>query len=92
MFLRNYTFLITSRSFLTSCVYMVLPRKPSLVTPYLMTGAAHEGGSDKRCGWEGSGVPLDQPHELRVTVYDPLRGVPVAELEVTKSKEKERHG
>jgi len=25
-------------------------------------------------------------------VYDPLRGVPVAELEVIKSKEKSRHG
>jgi|OSPMetMinimDraft_2_1075162.scaffolds.fasta_scaffold30755_1 hypothetical protein len=31
------------------------------------------------------------PNELRVTVYDPLRGVPVAELEVIK-KEKLRHG
>jgi hypothetical protein len=27
-----------------------------------------------------------------VTVYDPLRGVPVVELEVTKSKEKLHHG
>jgi len=40
---------------------MVLQKQSSLVTPYLMTGAAHEGGSDKGCGWEGSGVPLDQP-------------------------------
>jgi len=39
---------------------MVLPRKLSLMNPYLMTGSAHEGGSDKS-GWEGSGVPLDQP-------------------------------
>jgi len=36
--------------------------------------------------------PSTSPNDLRVTVYDPLRGVPVAELEVTKSKEKERHG
>jgi len=36
--------------------------------------------------------PSTSPNELRVTVYDPLRGVPVAELEVIKSKEKERHG
>jgi hypothetical protein len=32
------------------------------------------------------------PNDLRVTVYDPLRGVPVAELEVIKSKERLRHG
>jgi len=56
-----------------------------------MTGPAHEGGSDKGCGWEGSGVPLDPPHELRVTVYDPLRGVPVAELEVRKSYATGKH-
>jgi len=36
------------------------------------------------------GVSLDQP--LWVTVYDPLRRVLVAELEVIKSKEKLRHG
>jgi hypothetical protein len=32
------------------------------------------------------------PKDLRVNVYDPLRGVPVVELEVIKSKEKLRHG
>jgi hypothetical protein len=32
------------------------------------------------------------PNELRVTVYDPLRGMPVAELEVIKSEEKLHHG
>jgi hypothetical protein len=32
------------------------------------------------------------PNELRVKVYDSLRGVPVVELEVIKSKEKLRHG
>ncbi|MEJ2781840.1 IS200/IS605 family accessory protein TnpB-related protein [Stygiolobus sp. CP850M] len=36
--------------------------------------------------------PSTSPNELRVTVYDPLRGVPVAELKVIKSKEKLRHG
>lgn len=36
--------------------------------------------------------PSTSPKDLRVTVYDPLRGVPVAELEVIKSKEKSRHG
>ena len=36
--------------------------------------------------------PSTSPNELRVTLYDPLRGVPVAELEVIKSKEKLRHG
>jgi len=36
--------------------------------------------------------PSTSPKDLRVTVYDPLRGVPVAELEVIKSKEKLRHG
>jgi len=57
-----------------------------------MTGAAHEGGGDK--GVDGRVVvfPSTSPNDLRVTVYDPLRGVPVAELKVTKSKEKERHG
>ncbi|MFP3234404.1 MAG: IS200/IS605 family accessory protein TnpB-related protein [Sulfolobaceae archaeon] len=36
--------------------------------------------------------PSTSPNELRVTVYDPLRGVPVAELKVIKSKDKLRHG
>ena len=44
----------------------------------------------KEGGWEGIGVSLDQP-QLRVTLYDPLRGVPVAELEVIKEG-KLRHG
>jgi hypothetical protein len=35
--------------------------------------------------------PSTGPNELRVTVYDPLRGVPVAELEVIKEG-KLRHG
>jgi len=36
--------------------------------------------------------PSTSPKDLRVTVCDPLRGVPVAELEVIKSKDKLRHG
>jgi hypothetical protein len=35
--------------------------------------------------------PSTSPNELRVTLYDPLRGVPVVELEVTKEG-KLRHG
>jgi putative transposase len=88
--------------------------------PYLMTGAAHEGGGIKvfkvYARYLESGevllerdsiaplnlakkvdgrvvvFPSTSSNELRVTVYDPLRGVPVAELEVIKSKEKSRHG
>ena len=48
-------------------------------------------GSDKLDG-RVVAFPSTSPNELRVTVYDPLRGVPVAELEVIKSKEKLRHG
>ena len=57
-----------------------------------MTGAAHEGGVIK--GVDGRVVVFfsTSPNELRVTVYGPLRGAPVAELEVRKSKEKLRHG
>jgi IS605 OrfB family transposase len=36
--------------------------------------------------------PSTSPNDLRVNVYDPLRGVPVAELKVIKSKDKLRHG
>jgi len=35
--------------------------------------------------------PSTSPSDLGVTVYDPLRGVPVAELEVVKEG-KLRHG
>ena len=34
--------------------------------------------------------PSTSPNELRVTLYDPLRGMPVAELEIKKGKL--RHG
>ncbi|EHP68859.1 hypothetical protein MetMK1DRAFT_00033060 [Metallosphaera yellowstonensis MK1] len=49
-------------------------------------------GSDKSVDGRVVVFPSTSPNELRVTVYDPLRGVPVAELEVIKSKEKLRHG
>jgi hypothetical protein len=35
--------------------------------------------------------PSTSPNELRVTVYDPLRGVPVAELKVRKSYATGKH-
>jgi len=54
-----------------------------------MTSTAYEGGGNK--GVDGRVVVFlsTSPNELRVTVHDPLRGVPVAELEV---KGKLRHG
>ncbi|MEJ2776067.1 hypothetical protein WIW90_07555 [Sulfolobaceae archaeon RB850M] len=36
--------------------------------------------------------PSTSPKDLRVNVYDPLRGVPVAELEVRKSYTTGKHG
>jgi hypothetical protein len=47
-----------------------------------MTGTAHEGGSDKSVDGRVVVLPSTSPKDLRVTVYDPLRGVPVAELKV----------
>jgi hypothetical protein len=52
-----------------------------------MTGTAHEGGSDKIVDGRVLVFPSTSPKDLRVNVYDPLRGVPVAELE-----DKLRHG
>jgi len=49
-------------------------------------------GSDKSVDGRVVAFPSTSPNDLRVTVYDPLRGVPVVELEVTKSKEKLHHG
>ncbi|MEJ2771997.1 hypothetical protein [Stygiolobus sp. CP8521M] len=49
-------------------------------------------GSNKSVDGRVVAFPSTSPNELRVTVYDPLRGVPVVELEVIKSKEKLRHG
>jgi len=70
---------------------MVLQKQLSLMTPYLMTSAAHEGGGDE--GVDGRVVvfPSTSPNDLRVTVYDPLRGVPVAELEVRRSYATGKH-
>jgi len=47
-------------------------------------------GSD-RSGWRVLKFPSTSPKDLRVTTYDPLGGVPVAELEVIKEG-KLRHG
>ena len=55
-----------------------------------MTGTAHEGGSD-RSGWRVLKFPSTGPKDLRVTTYDPLGEVPMAELEVIKEG-KLRHG
>ncbi|ADX84854.1 hypothetical protein [Saccharolobus islandicus] len=49
-------------------------------------------GNDKSVDGRVVVFPSTSPNDLRVTVYDPLGGVPVAELEVIKSKEKLRHG
>jgi len=49
-------------------------------------------GSDKSVDGRVVVFPSTSPNDLRVTVYDPLGGVPVAELEVIKSKDKLRHG
>ncbi|EHP70711.1 hypothetical protein MetMK1DRAFT_00012140 [Metallosphaera yellowstonensis MK1] len=49
-------------------------------------------GSDKGVDGRVAVFPSTSPNELRVTVYDPLRGAPVAELEAIKSKDKLRHG
>jgi len=48
-------------------------------------------GSDKIVDGRVLKFPSTSPNELRVTLYDPLRGVPVAELEVIKEG-KLRHG
>ncbi|ADX84366.1 conserved hypothetical protein [Sulfolobus islandicus REY15A] len=42
----------------------------------LMTGTAHEGGSDKSVDGRVVVFPSTSPNDLRVTVYDPLGGVP----------------
>ncbi|MFP3399529.1 hypothetical protein [Acidianus sp.] len=49
-------------------------------------------GSDKSVDGRVVVFPSTSPKDLRVNVYDPLRGVPVVELKVIKSKEKLRHG
>ncbi|WP_225968786.1 hypothetical protein [Saccharolobus islandicus] len=35
--------------------------------------------------------PSTSPNDLRVSLYNPLKGVPMAELEVIRSKHKLRH-
>ncbi|EHP69024.1 hypothetical protein MetMK1DRAFT_00017700 [Metallosphaera yellowstonensis MK1] len=48
-------------------------------------------GSDKGVDGRVLKFPSTSPNELRVTLYDPSRGVPVVELEVIKEG-KLRHG
>ena len=57
-----------------------------------MTGTAHEVSGVINTDGRVVVFPSTDPNELRVTVYDPSRGVPVAELEVIKIKDKLRHG
>jgi hypothetical protein len=59
--------------------------------PYLMTGTAHEGGSDKSVDGRVVVFPSTSSKDLRVTVYEPLRGVPVAEVKVRKSYSTGKH-
>nr|WP_029366707.1 hypothetical protein [Sulfolobus islandicus] len=59
---------------------------------HLMTGTAHEGESDKSVDGRVVVFSSTSPNDLRVSVYEPLGGVPVAELKVIKNKEKLRHG
>ncbi|ADX81649.1 IS200/IS605 family OrfB protein [Sulfolobus islandicus HVE10/4] len=47
-----------------------------LVISQVMTGTAHEGGSDKSVDGRVVVFPSTSPNDLRVTVYDPLGGVP----------------
>ncbi|QXJ28480.1 hypothetical protein J5U23_01349 [Saccharolobus shibatae B12] len=57
----------------------------------LMMGFAHEVLGVISVDGRIMVFPSTSPNELRVTVYDPLRRVPV-ELEVIKSKRELRHG
>ncbi|AEE93346.1 hypothetical protein Ahos_0458 [Acidianus hospitalis W1] len=57
--------------------------------PYLMT--AHEGRSDKSVDGRVVVFPSTNPKDLRVNMYDPLRGVPVAELKVRISYATGKH-
>jgi hypothetical protein len=47
-------------------------------------------GSEKRDG-RVVAFPSTSPNDLRVNVYDPLRGVPVVELKVRKSYATGKH-
>jgi hypothetical protein len=56
-----------------------------------MTGTAHEVWGVIKVDGRVVAFPSTSPNELRVTVYDPLRGVPVVELEVIKSYATGKH-
>ena len=49
-----------------------------------MTGTAHEVWGVIKLDGRVVAFPSTSPNDLRVTVYDPSAGVPVAELEVVK--------
>ncbi|SAI84638.1 partial transposase [Saccharolobus solfataricus] len=63
-----------------------------MMNSILMTGYAHEVLGATNTDGRVVVFPSTSPNELRVSVYEPSRGVPVAELEVVKSKQKLRHG
>jgi HSP20 family protein len=48
-------------------------------------------GSDKSVDGRVVVFPSTSPNDLRVNVYDPLRGVPVVELKVRKSYATGKH-
>jgi len=56
----------------------------------LMTGTTHDDGWEKLDG-RVLKFPSTSPNDLRVTLYEPSAGVPMAELEVIKEG-KLRHG
>ncbi|MEM3823225.1 MAG: hypothetical protein QW436_12955, partial [Saccharolobus sp.] len=72
-------------------VHIVLPQYHILMSSLLMTGFAHEVLGVISVDGRVMMFLSTSLNELRVTVYDPLRGVPV-ELEVIKSKRELRHG
>ncbi|MEJ2775834.1 hypothetical protein WIW90_06355 [Sulfolobaceae archaeon RB850M] len=57
----------------------------------LMTGIAHEVWGVIKVDGRVVVFPSTSPNELRVNVYDPLRGVPVVELKVRKSYTTGKH-
>jgi hypothetical protein len=57
-----------------------------------MTGSAHEVWGAIKLDGRVVVFTSTSPNDLRVNVYDPLRGVPMVELKVIKIKEKLHHG
>jgi len=72
---------------------MVLPLSTLLMISLTDDGHCSRGlGGGEKSDGRVLKFPWTSPNDLGVTVYDPLRGVPVAELKVIKNKEKLRHG